>query len=156
MPMFRRDKGAKVVSDWLNEHRIVMHAAKLIERPDHTGDEWDKNARHYIMQFERVVIVERADALAHYEERKMSIYYSMGSGLEGNPKAVDVLSSMILDIEGYSDNFSEWCSDYGYSDDSIKARKTWEAIVEERDKFIKFFTPAEVEELINMPAIKDR
>lgn len=37
------------------------------------------------------------------------------------PSVADVLHSLTLDASAESDNFRDWCENYGYSDDSIRA-----------------------------------
>lgn len=44
------------------------------------------------------------------------------------PDTCDVVYSLILDASALdSSSFEDWCADYGYSDDSIKARQTFDA-----------------------------
>jgi len=45
------------------------------------------------------------------------------------PKLEDVAHSLLLDGSAYFDGntFENWCADFGYSDDSIKAKETFEA-----------------------------
>jgi hypothetical protein len=46
------------------------------------------------------------------------------------PKVADVLHSLILDASAADENFYDWCANYGYSDDSIKAMNTYKACLE--------------------------
>ena len=41
------------------------------------------------------------------------------------PKVADVMHSLILDASAADENFHDWCANYGYSDDSIKAMNTY-------------------------------
>lgn len=41
------------------------------------------------------------------------------------PRAADVLHSLLLDAQAADMSFPDWCSAYGYSDDSIKALETY-------------------------------
>lgn len=41
------------------------------------------------------------------------------------PKLDDLLSSLASDAQAATMTFSEWCSDLGYSDDSLKAREVY-------------------------------
>lgn len=43
------------------------------------------------------------------------------NGTPKKPEKSDVLSSLFRDAEAHNQSFPEWCSDFGYSDDSIKA-----------------------------------
>lgn len=65
-----------------------------------------------------------------YCGRQLSTYFSMGPALCHEPTAADVLSCLISDastVDG-ARNFSEWCADLGYSDDSIRAERTYRTI----------------------------
>lgn len=41
--------------------------------------------------------------------------------------AAEILLSLQMDVASSDQPFPDWAADYGYSDDSIKARKVWEA-----------------------------
>jgi hypothetical protein len=43
------------------------------------------------------------------------------------PFAADVLFCLLLDAQGAEQNFNDWCGDFGYDADSIKAFKTYQA-----------------------------
>lgn len=57
------------------------------------------------------------------------------------PKVVDVLHSLILDASAADENFHDWCANYGYSDDSIKAMNTYKACLETAQALRKHFSP---------------
>ena len=57
------------------------------------------------------------------------------------PKVADVLQSLILDASAANENFHEWCANYGYSDDSIKAMNTYKACLETAQALRKHFSP---------------
>jgi hypothetical protein len=46
------------------------------------------------------------------------------------PTNDDILHSLILDASAAEENFSDWCANYGYSDDSMKAFSTYKACLE--------------------------
>ena len=46
------------------------------------------------------------------------------------PSNADILHSLIMDASACNDNFHDWCSNYGYSDDSIKAMNTYKSCLE--------------------------
>ncbi len=45
------------------------------------------------------------------------------------PTAADVLHSLILDANARDETFPEWCDSFGHSDDSIKAKATYDACI---------------------------
>ena len=57
------------------------------------------------------------------------------------PKVADVLHSLILDASAADENFHDWCANYGYSDDSIKAMNTYKACLEIAAALRKHFSP---------------
>lgn len=59
----------------------------------------------------------------------MIVPYWQGIGRTEEPTGPEVLNCLILDAMAYDSaaDFSEWCGELGYSDDSIKARDIWEA-----------------------------
>lgn len=59
------------------------------------------------------------------------------------PKLLDVLHSLILDSEASDYSFGEWCTNFGYDTDSIKALSTYRACEEIAEKMRKVFTREE-------------
>lgn len=57
------------------------------------------------------------------------------------PKVADVLHSLILDASAADENFHDWCANYGYSEDSIKAMNTYKACLEVAQALRKHFSP---------------
>lgn len=57
------------------------------------------------------------------------------------PKVADVMHSLIMDASAADENFHDWCANYGYSDDSIKAMNTYKACLEVAVALRKHFSP---------------
>ena len=57
------------------------------------------------------------------------------------PKIADVLHSLIMDASAADENFHAWCSNYGYSDDSIKALNIYKACLETAHALRKHLPP---------------
>lgn len=53
------------------------------------------------------------------------------------PDLKDILWCLFLDASAYQLCFQDWCSEYGYDDDSIKARKIYEDCIENYFKLKK-------------------
>ena len=66
---------------------------------------------------------------------------SWGKRKPSKPKVADVLHSLILDASAADENFHDWCANYGYSDDSIKAMNTYKACLETAQALRKHFSP---------------
>lgn len=79
--------------------------------------------------------------------------YFTGLGLRTKPNAVwgtarpkkptiaDVLYSLFNDASAADYNFSDWCDNFGYSDDSIKALNAYKACLETATALRKYFSP---------------
>ena len=75
-----------------------------------------------------------------------SFDYYTGLGLRARnkpkaPKVADVLHSLVLDASAADENFHDWCANYGYSDDSIKAMNAYKACLEVAAALRKHFPP---------------
>lgn len=57
------------------------------------------------------------------------------------PKVADVLHSLTMDASAANENFHDWCANYGYSDDSIKAMNIYKACLETAQALRKHFSP---------------
>jgi hypothetical protein len=56
------------------------------------------------------------------------------------PHVADVLHSLLLDSSAIETSFKDWCSDFGYSDDSIAAPNTYNECCAIGQKLRKMFT----------------
>ena len=56
------------------------------------------------------------------------------------PKVADVLYSLLSDASAEQRNFHEWCSDYGYSTDSINALNVYRACLDTAAALRKCFS----------------
>jgi hypothetical protein len=52
------------------------------------------------------------------------------TGRPTQPTIADVMYSLFSDASAADENFSDWCDNYGYSDDSIKALNMYKACTE--------------------------
>lgn len=57
------------------------------------------------------------------------------------PTVADVLHCLFMDAEAADYNFSDWCDNFGYSDDSISALNTYRQCLEIATNLRKYFTP---------------
>jgi len=82
-----------------------------------------------------------------YQGRKLSTDFWCGTGhattvagkvMATPPAVADVLYSLISDRVGDDTTFAEWASDYGYSADSIDAKKTYKACIANGKKLAVF------------------
>lgn len=66
---------------------------------------------------------------------------SWGKRKPCKPKIADILHSLIMDASAADENFHDWCANFGYSDDSIKAMNTYKACLEVAMALRKHFSP---------------
>lgn len=66
---------------------------------------------------------------------------SWGQRKPKKPKVADVLHSLTMDASAADENFYDWCANFGYSDDSIKAMNTYKACLEVAVALRKHFSP---------------
>jgi hypothetical protein len=96
------------------EHQIEMSVCRIDARPDGTNDGWATDARHF-----KITLTTSLDS--------MVTYFSQGSAHKADPTIGTVLSCLRSDAGAYNLSFEEWCSEYGYDDDSRKAERTYNA-----------------------------
>jgi hypothetical protein len=58
------------------------------------------------------------------------------------PALVDIVSSLLMDAQNSDQDFACWAADFGYSDDSIRAKAAWEACNDTR-RFLERALPRE-------------
>lgn len=57
------------------------------------------------------------------------------------PTVADVMHSLFMDASAADYNFSDWCDEYGYSDDSIKSLNMYKACLETATALRKYLSP---------------
>lgn len=57
------------------------------------------------------------------------------------PKIIGVLHSLFMDAQAADQNFIDWCADFGYSDDSMKAFSIYKQCCETGLMLRKYFDP---------------
>lgn len=63
------------------------------------------------------------------------------------PSNYDILSCLNV---CYAETFDDFCGEYGYSNDSISALKTWKAVQKQSEGLKRLFNETEIEELNNI------
>lgn len=77
-----------------------------------------------------------------YQKRQATFEYTdsvnnTNQGIE--PKVKDLLSCLVMDYSSKDEDFDEFCSEFGYDNDSIKAQKIHQAIIKNADKMMRVF-----------------
>lgn len=116
---------------------IKIDVLKAFKTEEDMNDEWRKRANKWQVR------------LVYFGKEYVTDFY-MGSGLvdEMNkpkkPTKKDILYSLIMsDVRGM--NFDDFCNEFGYDNDSIKALKIYEACQKETKAFYNMFDEEERE-----------
>lgn len=96
--------------------------------------DWPADASHWH------VVLRRGDA-------SLSTEYRMGSAHKGSPELPPVLWCLLTDADSADQPFEDWCSDYGYDEDSRRALRTYETCRETGRKLGELFSAAELTDL---------
>ena len=132
----------------------VSFSARLIgetKRDDWVCDEWRVTIRsletsyytgtgHRKMKKGAIPTTARKGCVAYAEWEKRNI-------VAVAPCAADVIYSLLSDSEAGDMAFSDWCENFGYSNDSIKALNTYRACEEIGRSLRKVFSAKQVAEL---------
>ena len=79
-----------------------------------------------------------------FKNQSYAFSYWMGSAHTKAPSKKDILYSFIMDdVTGL--DFEEFCLEFGYDNDSIKALRTFEACKDETENFYRLFNEEERE-----------
>lgn len=85
-----------------------------------------------------------------YNGKQLTIDYHMGVALDESSLTIEnVLNNLLSDAQCTSYNFSEFCNEFGYDDDSIKALKIYKACKSISKKLSKLFDDKEYYTLKN-------
>lgn len=122
------------IEQFVADHHVTMSAERTDRNP-HMDD--SRTMDHW-----RVTIKANG--------RRMSLVYSMGYGHHGKaPTVGQVLDIIASDAASVANaDFAEWARDMGWSDDSIKARKTYVAIEKQAASLKRVFDSVAYDRLL--------
>ena len=107
------------VKDFVQEHGMSMTATRVDNNPN--MDDMPAGSTHW-------------KCVLHFDNRQMTVPYSMGSAHSNDPEIEDVLECLASDAStleyclNREPSFEEWAYDLGYDTDSRKAERTYKAI----------------------------
>lgn len=133
----------------------VKYEAKLLREPlKANSDDWNENAHKWLIIINDQTF-EYYTGLAHrvpnkHDKKEYDRLTGWNVRLTDHglnnllsfskakpPTIEDVLYCLLSDSDANSMSFSEWCDMFGYDNDSLKARKTYDACQENADKLAK-------------------
>lgn len=82
--------------------------------------------------------------------KRLTVPFSQGYGVSGEPKAVDVVNCLVSDAHcvRWPSSFDEFCDELGYDRDSRKAERIYKATLRQTAKLKKFLN-GHFEEALN-------
>jgi hypothetical protein len=124
-----------LLKDFVNAHRIVMKSRRIEVNPYRSQDEDDKDKGQSHWE---CILTRQENGII----KKFVTYYSMGSAYTRPPTVEEVLDSLSMESQACESNFDDWCSDLGYSSDSLKALRTYAICQEIGGRFKRFLGKA--------------
>ena len=67
-----------------------------------------------------------------------------GGGKSSTPNASDLIWAVAIDSNAVNESFSDWCSNFGYTTNSITARSTYKTCQRNGERLIKLIGNADV------------
>ena len=112
---------------------INLEVKEAFKTDEDLKDDWRKNANKYQVK------------ISYFGKSYVTDYY-MGSALTREPDKKDILYSMLMDNVSDMD-FDEFCCEFGYDNDSIKALKIYEECQHETKALHNMFDSDEIDML---------
>lgn len=74
------------------------------------------------------------------KRRQWTLDFRQGIGHTADPRLLDVMCCILADTSGYANasGFLDWAETYDYNQDSIKARKLYQAVKRQSDRLERF------------------
>lgn len=95
------------------------------------SDEWQHTADQWLIKFTHEHGFFTMDFFTGSGHRKIKNKGSYGEhSIAVKPTIKDVVYSLYSDSQAANENFHDWCLNFGYSDDSIKAFNTYKECLE--------------------------
>ena len=133
-------------NDWRDQYRAIEAAIndylislRVSFTVNYVGEVYKDDWNGQLCDQWRVSFTDKID------NRRMStsFFTGIGSRKDGKPekpKAASVLHSLLMDTYAIDSSFEDWCSDYGYDTDSIKALKTYKACRSIGERMVRVFS----------------
>lgn len=110
---------------------IKLETIKTWNSEQDKKDDWKRTATKY-------------NCKLTFKNQSYTFNYWMGAAHTKAPSKKDVLYSMIIDDVSYMD-FNDFCTNFGYDNDSIRALNTFKACQTQTDNFYRLFNEEERE-----------
>lgn len=134
----------KTIKQFIKENNLTMNCEYADSNPNMINS---NNMNHYKVTIKNTYFVENSKNLYSTSSRfadikktrQMTLFYSQGLGIQGEPTLESVLGCLLSDSFSFSngDTFKDFCENYGYDYDSRKAEKTYQATIKQTSKLKK-------------------
>jgi hypothetical protein len=113
----------KKLSTFIKKSGVTAAIEEVGTNPNmDAGEEWMRTARHY-------------KVLLKKDGRRMTLYFSQGSGIKGEPELSGILDCIASDSASVENStFEEFCADLGYDTDSRRAERTYKVCQRQAEK----------------------
>lgn len=130
----------------------VAFSASLVREPlKPKSDDWQETAHQWVITINGQTFdyytglahrapkkfsscVEEYNRLKHKNLTAQGLASLLSASVPKSPSIEDVLHALINDGEASTMSFNDWCDMFGYDNDSLSARKTYDACQENGDK----------------------
>jgi len=129
-----RLEAKKTIEEFVRENNITI----VNEYSDSNPHMERQDMNHYKVTLKRKYKLKGNHLDTRYGHKQMTLFFSQGYGIDGEPTASGVLECLRSDYSCSRDGFDDFCDNCGYDNDSIKAKKTFTTI-EKQSKRLKAF-----------------
>lgn len=134
----------KTLKTFVNNYKILndlkLEISKIPFRIDINQDEWANESSHWAF-----IISQKRVGKNDY---KIKGFFSQGSAIKTRPTIEEILNSLVLDtIDLDNLSYNDWCDNFGFDNDSIKAENIYKGCKSEHEQMKKFFTQSQLDEL---------
>ncbi len=121
------------IKEFINKHGITISTKAVFANPNMDGSSTMDNYK----------------VTLKFNGRRLTCYFSKGVGHNGaEPTAEEVLDCLVSDLS-CGESFSEFCSNFGYDEDSRKAFRTYSHIISQSFRVKKWLGLDITGELLN-------
>ena len=123
----------KTIKQFIKENNLTMNCEYADSNPNMPDS---NNMNHSKVTIKRKFKLNGNHLDTRFGFKQMTLYYSQGYGIQGEPTLESVLNCLISDST-CGETFQEFCDNLGYDNDSRKAEKTFNTILKQTNKLKK-------------------
>ena len=122
----------QTIEQFINKNKLSITSDYADSNPNMANSD---NMNHYKVTIKRKFKLNGNHLDTRYGFKQMTIFYSQGFGIEGDPKLDSVLDCLLCDSLGVDGEiFEDFCDNFGYEIDSPLAKKSYNATIKNTNK----------------------